>query len=522
MLQTDSICQSLPNILADRASSHPETTFIRTVDGEAVTYAAMEGNVRTWTETLSRAGVGASSNVLVMLPNSVESITVWMAIARLSAVEVPINSGYLGNMLSHVVNDCGARCLVVHARYLDRFEEIKSDIPNVETIIVVGDLPETGNSFFDLRVPLTKCELPPLALPQLASHDLACIVYTSGTTGPSKGVMMSWRQLIETARWCIPIEDLTSEDIWYCPWQLYHVSGKLSVVGTAMANATLVLRETFSTSQFWDDIKRFGCTTTMLVGSTILFLEAQPPSAEDKKHPLRNVYVCPLPSNPNTFMERFGVRLCTAFNMTETSCPIVTGWQLGPGDSCGRPRPGVQCRIVDDHDEEVPVGTVGELLIRTEHPWELMSGYWNRPAATTEVWRNQWLHTGDAFKCDAEGNYFFVDRMKYAIRRRGENVSSTEVEMEVNAHPDVAESAAIGVPSEWGEEDIKVFVVTKNGEDIDPVGLIEFLSARVPRFMLPRYIVSVSEIPKTHTFRAKKEELRSMKTEHRTWDRSAQ
>jgi crotonobetaine/carnitine-CoA ligase len=522
MPQTDSVFQSLPNLLASRARAQPEKTFIRTVDGSAVSYAAMEGKVQTWIETLSRAGVGASSNVLVMLPNSVDSIAVWMATARLSAVEVPVNSGYLGNMLCHVVNDCGARCLVVHARYLDRFEEIKAEIPDVETIVVVGGVPENSHSSFDLRVPLSTCELPVHAPQLLAPHDLACIVYTSGTTGPSKGVAMTWRQLIETARWCIPGEDITPEDVWYCPWPFYHVSGKLSLVGAAMADATFVLRETFSTSQFWDDVKRFGCTTTMLVGATILFLEGQPPGPQDKEHSLRNVYVCPLPSNPKGFMERFGVRLCTAFNMTETSCPIVTGWQLGPGDSCGRPRPGVQCRVVDDNDEEVQVGTVGELVIRTERPWELMSGYWNRPAATVEVWRNQWLHTGDAFKRDADGNYYFVDRLKYAIRRRGENVSSTELEMEINAHPDIAESAALGVPSEWGEEDIKIFVVTKSGEDIDPRKLMEFLSARVPRFMLPRYIVSVPEIPKTHTFRAKKEELRSMKTDDRTWDLNAQ
>lgn len=148
-------------------------------------------------------------------------------------------------------------------------------------------------------------------------------------------------------------------------------------------------------------------------------------------------------------------------------------------------------------------------------------GYWNRPDATVAAWRNQWLHTGDAVRRDAEGNYFFVDRMKYAIRRRGENLSSIELEAEVNAHPDVSESAAIGVPSEWGEEDIKLFIVTKSGRSIDPRALLEFLTPRVPRFMLPRYIVNVDAIPKTHTFRARKEELRAFPIDERTWDANA-
>ncbi|MGV6876018.1 AMP-binding protein [Pseudochelatococcus sp. B33] len=517
-----SIPDPLPAILAARARTQPDRIFIRTVEGEDVSYADLERRVRAWMETLIEAGTEAGKNIVVMLPNSIDSIAIWMAVARIGAVEVPINTAYLGSMLRHVVVDSSADIVIAHTRFLPRFEALQDEMPNVRELIAVGEGGEAGISRFRVSAPHRAAGGSERRSVKLEAHDLACIVYTSGTTGPSKGVMVPWRQICETARWCIPNKDLTPEDVWYCPWPFYHVSGKLSLYGTALAGATLVLRDTFSTSQFWPDIRNFGCTTTMVVGATIAFLESQPPTPRDRDHPLRNVYVCPLPQDPQSFMARFGVRLCTAFNMTETSCPIVTEWVLGPGNSCGRVRPGAACRIVDEHDEEVPDGTVGELVVRSDRSWELMSGYWNRAEATVSTWRNQWFHTGDAFKRDAEGNYFFVDRLKYSIRRRGENLSSVELESEVNAHPDVAESAAIGVPSEWGEEDIKVFVVTKNGRELDPADLIRFLTPRVPRFMLPRYIVQVDGIPKTDTFRARKEELKAMPVNEKTWDSARQ
>ena len=226
-----------------------------------------------------------------------------------------------------------------------------------------------------------------------------------------------------------------------------------------MTGTCLVIRDGFSTTRFWSDVRAFGCTVVLLPGTTLSYLANLPPAAEDRSHPLRNVLAAPLPRNAPEIAERFGIRFRTMFNMTEVSCPIVSDWTVQPSASCGTIRPGAECRIVDDTDHEVPPGAVGELIVRCDQPWEMMAGYLNRPDATAGAWRNLWFHTGDAFRQDAAGNFFFVDRMKHTIRRGGENISSSELEDEVCLYAPVAECAAIGVPAEHGEEDVKVFVV---------------------------------------------------------------
>jgi crotonobetaine/carnitine-CoA ligase len=210
----------------------------------------------------------------------------------------------------------------------------------------------------------------------------------------------------------------------------------------------------------------------------------------------------------------------TAYAMTECSPPIGTGWDISNPLSCGTLRPGYEARIVDAHDFEVPPGEIGELIVRHKEPWKLFLGYFGMPDKTVESWRNGWLHTGDAFRRDAEGNYYFVDRFKDAIRRRGENISSFEVELHVNAHPEVQESAAVAVPSEWGEDEVKVVVVRKPDSELKPEVLVQFLARTMPKFMVPRYVEFVGSLPKTDaTMRVRKVELRVNPINENTWDR---
>jgi crotonobetaine/carnitine-CoA ligase len=228
-------------------------------------------------------------------------------------------------------------------------------------------------------------------------------------------------------------------------------------------------------------------------------------------------------ADPGAFRERFGIReLCSVYGQTEVSLPLVVppGGELVAG-SVGRARPGVQLRLVDDHDVPVPTGEAGELIVRTEAPWEMNLGYHNRDDATVVAWRNGWFHTGDSFRRDEAGNYFFVDRTRDSLRRRGENISSFQVEAEVLAHPDVIEAACVAAPSELGESEVKVFLVPVQGRSIDPAALIEFLVPRMPRFMLPRFVEVVAELPKTQTMRVQKFELRQRGNTSSTWDREA-
>jgi crotonobetaine/carnitine-CoA ligase len=200
--------------------------------------------------------------------------------------------------------------------------------------------------------------------------------------------------------------------------------------------------------------------------------------------------------------------------------PLTSGgWEVANSATCGRPRDGYECRIVDDLDRDVPAGAVGELVVRPTEPWTIMAGYWGMPEKTVEAWRNLWFHTGDAARSDAEGNYYFVDRIKDSIRRRGENISSLEVEHEVGRHPDVLEVAAVGVPSEWGEEEVKIVVVTKPGRTVTEAALATFLEPLLPRYMLPRYIELVDALPKTPTEKVEKRTLRAAGVTATTWDR---
>ena len=239
-----------------------------------------------------------------------------------------------------------------------------------------------------------------------------------------------------------------------------------------------------------------------------------------RQRSLHTVVMVPLIPELDDFRRRFGVRVSTAFNMTEVSVPLHSdGWTLANLESCGTVRPGYQVRVVDEDDEDVGPGRVGELIVRANEPWTLMAGYLDMPEATTAAWRNLWLHTGDAFRYHEDGNYYFLDRISDTIRRRGENISSAEVEAVVNEHPGVLESAAVAVPSEWGEDEVKVVVVARPGRSVTPPELTKFLAPRLPRFMLPRYIEVVTELPKTPTAKVRKVELRAQGITRATWDR---
>jgi crotonobetaine/carnitine-CoA ligase len=256
-----------------------------------------------------------------------------------------------------------------------------------------------------------------------------------------------------------------------------------------------------------------------LLGAMIPFLMKAPPTPRDRDHCLRQAVMVPLAEDAAEFTARFGVDIYTVFNMTEISCPILSERNPDAPKTCGRVRAGFEARVVDDHDMEVPHGTVGELMVRADDPWTMNHGYNANPEATARAWRNGWFHTGDAFRRDEVGNFFFVDRMKDAIRRRGENISSFEVEVEIGAHPKVRETAVVGVPSEFGEDEVMAIVAPVPGGEIDPVEIISFLTPRLPHFMVPRYIRFMADLPKTPTQKIEKHLLRQQGITEDTWDR---
>jgi crotonobetaine/carnitine-CoA ligase len=363
----------------------------------------------------------------------------------------------------------------------------------------------------------TEADLPPLSRP-IEPWDTQSVIYTSGTTGPSKGVLSSYLHMYTNPgpeAWPF----LTGEDRFLVNNPMFHIGGMGLPFAMLARGGSIVLPERFSTDNFWPTVKEFDVTAIFLLGVMATFLAKAPPSPQDRAHKVRICFVVPLIEGAQDFSNRFGVDVYTIFNMTEISSPIVSAPNPSVRGTCGKVRAGVEVRLVDENDCEVPVGSVGEMMVRTDRPWAMSHGYLKEPQATARAWRNGWFHTGDAFKKDAAGNFFFVDRMKDAIRRRGENISSFEVEAEVLAHADIRECAALGVPSELGEDDVMIVVAAAPGRSVDPVVLTHFLMARLAYFMVPRYVRTLTDLPKTPSAKVLKAQLRSEGVTADTWDR---
>ena len=519
----------LPHLIARHVADVPDRVTMLDVEGRQSTYRELQDTYRTWSDAFRRLGVEPGDTVATMLPNSFVAYQAWLGAAWLGAVEVPINNAYLGDMLRHLLEDSRARVLVISRRFVDRLAGVADGLDHLRTVVVpdgepgdaLPDLPFDvldGERFFAGATPADDLEGP-------APHDTAALIYTSGTTGPSKGVLVPWAELFEFAR--LPPDGMLEDGGgYYTVYPAFHVSGKSSLYMSARCRGHIAIREAFSLTEFWDDIRRFDIRAAGLVGPMAALLMLAPPSPNDADTPLESVFMGPLIPQVDEFKARFGVRVGTGFGMSEVGVPLGSdGFDLANATSCGRVRPGpphYEVRIVDEHDDEVPVGAVGELIVRSGDPWVITPGYFNQPERTAAAWRNGWFHTGDGFRCDEDGNYYFVDRLKDAIRRRGENISSFEVEACVNQHPAVQECAAIAVPSELGEDEIKVLVVAAAGAEVDPAQLIDFLEPRMPKFMVPRYVEVVDGLPKTDaTFRTRKVELREAGLNDATWDREA-
>ena len=491
----------LPGLLRQRAvemGSHP---FLVDASRRAVSYAEFHELVARYVGLLADRGVVRGDRVGVMLPTSVDEQATWLACSWLGAAQVPINPAYRGEMLRHVLTDSDPRLVVTTADRVGEIARVRADLRIEEVVVgVAPDVPPADTSVLDAP----------------RRHDLAAVIYTSGTTGPSKGVLVPWGQLLGGVA---AFDDLTPGDVLYAPFAAFHLGGKLPLQLMAYWRGTFVFRDGFKTELFWPDVLAHGCNRAWAFHAMANFVWRRPPRPDDADNPLESITGGPLLADYLAFQERFGVRMRTNYGMTEVGWPITTGDDVSDPLSCGRARPGFELRVVDVLDRDVPVGEVGELLVRADEPWTMNMGYLSQPDETATAWRNGWFHTGDAFRVDETGRFYFVDRVKDAIRRRSENVSSFEVESMVAAHEAVLECAAIGVPSEDGEEEIKVCVVLKEGRALPVEELVAFLLDTMPRFMVPRYVEYLDELPKTPTSKVRKVELKRTPFTATTWDR---
>jgi len=515
-----------PHALARWAADTPEAIALEHVNGERWTYAALDVEARRWAAALHGAGVDAGTHVATMLPNASEAHRAMLGLGWLRAVEVPLNTALTGRMLHYNLDHSDTTVLVVAPEYLERVQAVAGDLPGLTTVVVTGDPsgPVPGARVVGIDE-LLSTATPADGLPGPEPWDVACLLFTSGTTGPSKAVISPWGAVVVQMFSWVPDDTVGPGEGLYSPLPMFHNSGRSAFNYALSRGARFVYRDKFSSTHLWDDARRTGATTVCLVGPMTSMVWSAEPGPDDADTPVRHVLLGPMIPDMEAFERRFGVRVATCYGQTEIGVPVATGWEHGPWANCGRVRqdyPWPEVRLVDEHDEPVPNGEVGEMIVRTSEPWALNLGYYKMAEQTVAAWRNGWFHTGDAFRCDEDGWYYFVDRMKDAIRRRGENISSFEVENHLIEHPDVVDCAAVGVPTRHGDEEVLAVLVVRDRSAFDPAALIEYLEPRMPRYMIPRYVRVVDDLPRNETTaRVRKQHLRDEGVTATTWDREA-
>lgn len=519
-----------PNALAHWAGITPDAVALEHTDGTTVTYATLLDESLRFADGLRHLGVGQGTHVGTLLPNVFDAHRTMLAIGLLRGIEVPINNAHTGTLLEYGLNLADVTVLVTTVELAGRLTAIAGNLVTLETVVLLdGDASDsiaTDGGPLPCRVVtrpelLDKAEPVPCDGPEY--HDTACLLFTSGTTGPSKAVITPWAVVHQF--WSFPPEDLlTAGEGLFCPLPLFHNSGRAAFNYTLVRGARLITRDRFSATHVWDDVRRTNAAVLGLVGPLTSLVYSAAPRPDDTDHPVRTVVCGPMIPEIEDFERRFGVNVLTCYGQTESGIPLATGWDHGPWANCGRPRtdyPWTEVRVVDALDQPVGPGVVGELVVRSPEPWALNMGYYKMPAETVAAWRNGWFHTGDGFSYDEDGWYYFVDRMRDTIRRRGENISSYEVETMVAEHPDVIECSAIGVPGEHGDDECLAFVIVREPETFDVAQLAAFLEPRMAGYMLPRYFEVVEgDLPRNETsMRVRKFELRSRGVSERTWDR---
>ncbi|OPY79376.1 MAG: Long-chain-fatty-acid--CoA ligase [Syntrophorhabdus sp. PtaU1.Bin153] len=508
-------------LVAERARTMGNKRFLRFKD-QSFTYSDMDRLSNRCANGFQKLGVNKNDKVSIMLANSPEFIHIWFGCAKAGAVEVPINTSYKGEFLRHIIDQSDSKMLVIGEEFLDRVPLIQDDLKKLEKIIVLGDrnkvdglkIPVIGfQEFFDNPETPVDVKVDP--------WDPHSIIYTSGTTGLSKGGLQPHKMYVVVAEKLMDRRDGRQDDIFYTFLPLYHFNAQdLTTITAMVAGAEMVLSDKFSASKFWGEIRQYGATQFNYLGAVIPILAKQPEKSDDLDNPVRIAFGAGCPQSVMDHVEkRFGMTCVEGFGMTEIGIPIhVSPSDRRPG-SCGKALDIYEIKLVDDDDVEVPFGEPGEIIFRPKEPFTMMLGYYNMPDKTLECYRNLWFHSGDLAKKDADGYFYFVDRKKDSLRRRGENISSFEVERAINTHPAVLESAAVAVKSELAEDEVKICVVLKPGATLQYEELTRHAEERMPYFAVPRFVEFMDSLPKTPTERVQKYLLKQAGITPNTWDR---
>jgi crotonobetaine/carnitine-CoA ligase len=499
--------RSLGHLLESAAVEHTEKPLF-IFKGATISYGAINRRVNRIANGLRTKGVAHGDRVGVMLPNGVEFPVTWLAIAKLGAVMVPINTGYKEHDLAYILSDSEAETLVIHEDFLAVFENIRRRVGSLKRVVVLGHAPDGTESFREMEEEAS----PDFAIMGVGEDDLMNIQYTSGTTGFPKGCMLTHRYWMLLGSQLSEISGMRPDDVDLTVQPFYYMDPQWNTVLCLVNGIPLVIVPRFSPSAFWQIVKEHGVTFVYVIGTMPYYLLNQDEDPElEQNHALRVVYCSGInPQHHELFERRWNVPWREAFGMTETGCDLIVrvddDERTGSG-ALGDPFPGKEVKVIDGEGKELAAGGAGELVIKGE---PMMLGYWNKPDATARTIRDGWLHTGDLAVRDERGDIRLVGRIKDMVRRTGENISCTEVESVLVDHGSVAVAAVVPVPDQLRGEEVKAYLLLREGiaaADVDPEEIIAFCKQRLAQFKIPRYIEFVDELPRTPSERVEKHKL---------------
>ena len=518
---------SIRGLAENRATTEPDKIFL-IFHGRSLSYGEFDLLANQAGNMLIGLGVKRDDKVAIMMKNCVEWVTVWFGAAKIGAIVCPVNTAYVGEGLAYQLDHSDSSLLIIDEEYGDRFFNIEKSVPKVQQIVVrqTGEGQQgMGTQTRDLSTELANNSTHPPPECVLAPGDPASILYTSGTTGRPKGCVLPQGQYLVAAEQMVLNCEYRSDDILYTCLPLFHINAQnYSVLAAMAASATIVLDDKFTASGFWNKLIDNNVTAFNFIGGMPLMLWNQEPTTIDNAHKARLAFGVPVPLEIwNEWEERFDLRIVYAYGMTENALPTLFPISDTPAieslrGSGGKESDSAEVAIFDESGQNVQPGNRGEVVTRPKIPWTMMLEYYQDSDATQEAIRNGWFHTGDLGYLDEEGYFFYLDRQKDAFRRRGEMISSWQVESVVQKFPGVLECAAVAVPSEVGEDEILVAVVRESDSHWTEKELQSFCTENMAYFQVPRYIRIVEQMPKTQTERIEKFRLRNEGVTEDTWD----
>jgi crotonobetaine/carnitine-CoA ligase len=519
---------TLADVLDVSAAKYPDKPCF-VLDHRPVTFEELRRRSGTWAARLVELGVAHGDRVASFVGNCPEIVYSWLACAQIGSVHLPLNTALHGDLLRHQLVTSAPSVILVDASLLDTVLQVADGLTTLNHVIVRDDGSEAPSTAGLSRHEAAELlhgpdvEVSPTRRPRF--DDSCAIFFTSGTTGPSKGAAMSHNYIVHIARSLARNLKVDADSTWYQPSALFHINAALTVVLTPiLVGATGCSDIRFSASRYWDTVRGYGAThISFLTFGVILW--KQPARDDDADNPVRLASGTAIPRELHEPLERrFDLKIIKQYALSE-SCASPLGSTAdapAPPGTSGAANPDYDIALLDSDDDPVPVGTAGEIAIRPRSPYTMFSGYFNNDEATARAWRNGWFHTGDLARVDEDGWYTFVDRRKDYIRRRGENISSYELEGVLQGFDTVAEVAVHGVPSELGEDEVKVCLVLDRGQSLDHAAFIGYCERKLPRYAVPRYVEVLERLPRNQTGRVVKGELKDRGITPETWDRQTE